>query len=392
MQPKSTFLLVCICTFVCARAVSAQTSVSDNSGGATSLQQTLRRIQSGSGGGDGALPTSQDVSQMEQLVQSYVSSKRFMGSVLVALGHHVLLSKGYGFANLEWNVPNSPSTKFRLGSITKQFTAASILLLEQRGKLSVDDSVKKYIPNALAGWDEITIFNLLTHTSGIPDLTGFLDWQSLEPFPSTPEKLVARFRDKPLDFQPGEKYSYSNSGYVLLGYLIEQISGETYEKFIQDNIFTPLGMSDSGYGSNSAIILHRASGYSLSKSELVNANFVDTSVLFSSGGIYSTTEDLLRWEDGLFGGKLLSAASLLKMTTPFNGDYAFGLGVLTINGHKTIGHTGGIEGFNTALNYYPDDRLTIVVLANQNGKAPLEIEMNLAAIVYGERAVLPIGQ
>jgi len=326
---------------------------------------------------------------MEQLVQSYVSSKRFMGSVLVALGHHVVLSKGYGFANLEWNVPNSPSTKFHLGSITKQFTAASILLLEERGKLSGDDPVRKYITDAPAGWGEIRISNLLTHTSGIPDLTGFPDWKSLEPFPSTPEKLVARFRDKPLDFQPGEKFSYSNSGYVLLGYLIEQISGEPYEQFIQDNIFTPLGMSASRYGSNSAITLHRASGYSLSKNELVNADFVDTSVLFSSGGIYSTTEDLLRWEEGLFGGKLLSATSLQKMTTPFKGDYAFGLGVITINGHKTIGHTGGIEGFNTALNYYPDDKLTIVVLANQNGKAPLEIEMNLAAIVHGERACCP---
>jgi CubicO group peptidase (beta-lactamase class C family) len=289
-------------------------------------------------------------------------------------------------------VPNSPSTKFRLGSLTKQFTAASILLLEDRGKLKVDDPVKKFMPDAPPAWAKITIFNLLTHTSGIPDLTGFPDWQSLEPFPSTPEKLVARFRDKPLDFQPGEKFSYSNSGYVLLGYLIERISGQPYGDFIQDNIFTPLGMSDSGCASTSIITLHIASGYSPSKSGLVDADFVDPSVLFSSGGIYSTTEDLLRWEGGLFGRRLLSAASLQKMTTPFKGDYAFGLGVLTINGHKTIGHTGGIEGFNTALNYYPDDKLTIVVLANQSNKAPLEIETKLAAFVHGESVELPPGQ
>jgi CubicO group peptidase (beta-lactamase class C family) len=135
-----------------------------------------------------------DVSRMDQVVQSYVADKTFMGSVLVARGDHVLLSKGYGSANLEWNIPNSPATKFRLGSVTKQFTAASILLLEERGKLKTDDPVKKYMPDTPAAWDKITIFNLLTHTSGIPNFTGFPDYRSQEPFDTTPEKLVARFR------------------------------------------------------------------------------------------------------------------------------------------------------------------------------------------------------
>ena len=198
---------------------------------------------------------------MDQVVQSYVSNKTFMGSVLVARGSEVLLNKGYGSANLEWDIPDSPSTKYRLGSITKQFTAASILLLEERGKLKVDDPVKKYLADAPAVWDKITIFHLLTHTSGIPNFTSFPEYPKLEPFPITADKLVAVFRDKPLDFQPGEKWSYSNSGYVLLGYLIEKVSGDTYEKFLQENIFTPLGMKDSGYDSNSAVIAHRAAGY-----------------------------------------------------------------------------------------------------------------------------------
>src|ERR1700675_4716557 len=184
----------------------------------------------------------EDLARMEQVVQSYVSDKKFMGSVLVARGDEVLLSKGYGSANLEWNIPNSPATKFRLGSVTKQFTAASILLLEERGKLKTDDLVKKYMPDAPAAWDKITIFHLLTHTSGIPNFTGFAEYGPTESLPTTPEKLVARFRDRPLDFQPGEKWSYSNSGYVLLGYLLEKVSGETYEKFLQANIFGPLGM------------------------------------------------------------------------------------------------------------------------------------------------------
>jgi CubicO group peptidase (beta-lactamase class C family) len=331
----------------------------------------------------------QDASRMDQVVQSYVSDKSFMGSVLVARGDQVLLSKGYGSANLEWNVPNSPATKFRLGSVTKQFTAASILLLEERGKLKTDDPVKKFVPDAPAAWDKITIFHLLTHTSGIANFTSFPDYPSQEPFATTPEKLVARFRDKPLDFEPGDKWSYSNSGYVLLGYILEKASGQSYEKFLQENIFTPLGMKDSGYDSNSAIIPRRAAGYAPGKDGPVNAGFVHMSIPFSAGALYSTTEDLLRWEHGLLGGKLLSAASLARMTTPVKNDYAFGLTVRTVNGHKVIEHGGGIEGFNTELAYYPDDKLTVVVLGNVSGAAPGTIATKLAELCHGEAVKLP---
>jgi CubicO group peptidase (beta-lactamase class C family) len=329
-----------------------------------------------------AAARAQDASRLDQIVQSYVSDKTFMGTVLVARDSKVLFSKGYGMANLEWDIPNAPSTKFRLGSVTKQFTAASILLLEERGKLKVEDPVKKYMPDAPAAWDKITIFHLLTHTSGIPSFTGFADYQQTEPFETTPEKLVARFRDKPLEFQPGEKWNYSNSGYVLLGYLIEKISGQKYVTFIQENIFTPLGMKDSGYDSNSKIIPHRAAGYAPSKDGPVNAGFIHMSIPFSAGSLYSTTEDLLRWERGLFGGKVLSAASLQKMTTPFKQDYAFGLSVHTAGGHKVIDHGGGIEGFNTHLAYYPDDQLTVVVLGNLNGPAS-DIAGKLGAAAIG---------
>ncbi len=330
-----------------------------------------------------------NLSRMDQVIQSYVSNKQFMGSALVARDGTIVLSKGYGFANLEWEVPNSPTTKFRLGSITKQFTAACILLLEERGKLKIDDPVKKYMPDAPAAWDKVTLFNLLTHTSGIPSFTGFPDYGSTEAIPTTPEKLVARFRDKPLEFQPGEKWNYSNSGYVLLGYLIEKISQQSYSQFVQENIFNPLGMMDSGYDSNSAVILHRASGYTPGPKGVMNTGFIDMSIPFSAGGLYSTTEDLLRWERGLMGGKLLSPASLQKMTTPFKNDYALGLAVRTVNGHRLIEHGGGIEGFNTELAYYPDDRLTVVVLANLNGQAPEEIASKLAALLHGETVVLP---
>lgn len=331
---------------------------------------------------------SESVARMEQIIQANVP-KQFMGTVLVAQDGKVLLDKGYGFANLEWEIPNTPTTKFRLGSITKQFTAASILLLEERGKLKVDDPVKKYMPDAPAAWDKITIFHVLTHTSGIPSFTGFPDYESTEAIPTTPEKLVVRFRDKPLEFEPGTKWNYSNSGYVLLGYLLEKISGQKYSEFVQQNIFTPLGMKDSGYDSNSAVIARRAAGYSRSPNGPVNAGYVDMTIPFSAGALYSTTEDLLRWEQGLFGGKVLKAESLAKMTTPFKEDYAFGLAVHSSNGHKVIEHGGGIEGFNTQLSYYPDDKLLVAVLANLNGPFAGQIAANLAKVAHGEKVVLP---
>jgi len=199
----------------------------------------------------------QDPARLEQIVQSYVAGNHFMGTVLVAKGDQVILSKGYGSANLEWNIPDTPSTKFRLGSITKQFTAARILLLEERGKLKIEDPLRKYMADAPPAWDKITIYNVLTHTSGIPNFTSFPDYATTEALPSPAEKTVSRFRDKPLDFEPGLKFSYSNSGYVLLGYLIQKISGQSYDKFLQENIFCTAG--NEGFGIRFQLRRDRAS-------------------------------------------------------------------------------------------------------------------------------------
>jgi CubicO group peptidase (beta-lactamase class C family) len=330
-----------------------------------------------------------DVARADKIVQSFVASSQFMGSVLVARDGQILVDKGYGYADLEWQVPNTPETKFRLGSMTKQFTAAAILLLEERGKLSTDDLVKKYMPDTPAAWDKMTIYHLLTHTSGIPNFTSFPDYRSSEGTPTTPAQLVARFRDKPLDFQPGEKWNYSNSGYVLLGYLIEKISGQSYRSFLEENFFKPLGMNDSGYDSNSAVILHHASGYSPGPKGPVNAGYIDMSVPFSAGALYSTTHDLLRWEEALYGGKVLSPAALKKMTTPFKQNYACGLMVQTVRGHTAYEHGGAIEGFNTDMAYYPDEKLTLIALSNLNGNAPNSILEQLGEVAHGEKAALP---
>jgi CubicO group peptidase (beta-lactamase class C family) len=329
-----------------------------------------------------------DAARMNQVALSFANAKQFMGSVLVARGDEPLFDKSYGMANLEWNVPNTSTTKFRIGSLTKQFTAAAILLLEERGKLRTEDPVKKYLPDTPTAWDKLTVFNVLTHTGGIPDFTSFPDYAQKSLTPMSAEQLVAWFKEKPLEFEPGAKFSYSNSDYILLGYLIERLSGETYEKFLQENIFTPLGMKDSGYDSNSAIIERRAAGYSPGPAGLVNAGYVNMTVPYGAGALYSTTHDLVKWEQGLFGGRLLRPESLAKMTTPFKDNYGFGLVIQTTGGFKNVWHNGGIQGFSTSLAYYPDSKITVAVLANFNSSAPDEMLFKLAAVAHGQGVVL----
>jgi CubicO group peptidase (beta-lactamase class C family) len=321
---------------------------------------------------------------MEQVVQAEVAKKVFMGSVLVARGGDIVLSKGYGMANVEWEIPNAPSTKFRLGSITKQFTAASILLLEQRGKLSVEERVKTYLPDVPASWDRITVRNLLTHTGGIPNFTALPAYREMQVSPTSPEKIIAMVKDRPLDFEAGEKMSYSNSGYVVLGAIIEKISGGTYAEFVQKNLFSPLGMSDSGYDSHSIIIPRRAAGYMPGANGPINAGYIDMTVPHAAGALYSTTLDLLKWEQALFAGKVVTPASLEKMTTPFKNNYAYGLTVQTVKGRKVIAHDGGIDGFNTHMAYYPDSKVTVIVLGNLNGRGPAEIGGKLEALAHGD--------
>jgi CubicO group peptidase (beta-lactamase class C family) len=334
-------------------------------------------------------PATDPQARMQQIIANYADDRSFMGTVLVVKDGKTLIDQGYGSADLEWNIPDSPTTKFRLGSITKQFTAASILLLQERGKLNIDDPVSKYMPDAPASWSKVTIYNVLTHTSGIPNFTSFPDYRSTEWKDTNPTELVARFRDKSLEFEPGTKFNYSNSGYVLLGYLIEKISGQTYGDFLQQNIFTPLGMKDTGIDSNAAILPQRAQGYRRTPRGIEHDGYISMTIPFSAGALYSTTGDLLKWEQGLFGGKVLKPESLAKMMTPFKGGYGCGLFIRTVDGHKLITHGGGIEGFNTSLNYYPDDRLTVIVLGNLTGGAPDMIASNLGKVALGQQVILP---
>jgi CubicO group peptidase (beta-lactamase class C family) len=304
--------------------------------------------------------------------------------VLVAKDGQPVFRRGYGLANSEWDIPNTPETKFRLGSITKQFTAASILQLVEAGKVSIDDPISKYYPDAPTAWEKVTIYHLLTHTSGIPSYTSLPDF-----FPTaksrtrmTPAEIVKLTQDKPLEFAPGEKMLYDNTGYILLGIVIEKASGQPYAAYLDQHIFKPAGMADSGYDSAETLIKRRASGYLPNGT---NAPFLEMTLPYAAGSLYSTVDDLLKWSIALEGDKLLKQGSKARMATPFKNNYAFGLVINKIAGKPVQAHGGGINGFNTHLIRFPEERVTIVTLANQNGPAADQIANGLARMYFGEK-------
>ena len=330
----------------------------------------------------------QDPERMDAVVRAAAEAEEFSGSVLVARDGEILFERGYGLANREWNVPNDGDTKFRLASVTKQFTAVAIMILHERGLIDLDAPVKTYLPDAPAAWDGVTIRHLLTHTSGVANFTDFDDYEASKTLPATIDSLIARFRDHPLDFQPGEGWTYSNSGYVLLTAVVEKASGQSYADFVSEALFQPLGMGDSGYDSHAAILPRRASGYVPTARGLVHADYIDMSIPQGAGALYSTTRDLLKWEQGLFGGRLLRPDSLTLLTTPVRNQYAFGLMIKEKDGNTTVTHSGGIEGFNTYMAYDPARRMTVIVLGNLNGPGPDQVGGSLLALARGETVTL----
>jgi len=335
----------------------------------------------------------QDLSpKFDEYMDKLAKPNRFIGSVLVARDGKILFSKGYGLANVEFDVPNTPQTKFRLGSITKQFTAAAILLLQERGKLSVRDPICKYFESCPNAWSEVTIHHLLTHTGGIPNFTSFPDYLPKMMTPVTTQEMIGRFKDKPLDFKPGEKWNYSNSGYFLLGYIIEKASGETYESFLQKNIFEPLKLTNTGYDHFDTIMKKRATGYSFVNGKMMNSLYIDMTQPYSAGSLYSTVEDLFLWNESLYNGKFLSEKSREMMMTPVLNGYGYGLGIQTRSNRKVISHGGGINGFSTYIARFADAKLTVVVLRNTDYGSPNpgQISNDLAGIALGDNPASPV--
>lgn len=326
--------------------------------------------------------------RLDQVASSYTAGNAFMGTVLVVDGDRVLLDKGYGMADLEWSIPNAPDVKFRLGSLTKQFTATLVLLLQQDGKLNISDPVSKYLPDTPKAWEKITLAELLGHTSGIPSFTDVKEFGVWRMSPHTTEEELALFRDKPLDFEPGSKFVYSNSNFEVLGAVIEKVSGKKYGDLLRERIFDPLGMKDTGLDTDELILPKRAQGYMPGPNGLVLARSESMTVPWAAGSVYSTTGDLLKWEHGLFGGKVLSADSLRAMTTPGKGDYGLGVMVANKGTLKVVAHGGGIEGFNTHLAYVPERRIAVVVLSNVNGSAPGSMGDQLLDVALGNPVTL----
>jgi CubicO group peptidase (beta-lactamase class C family) len=334
------------------------------------------------------------VDQIDRLMSLYTEYGQFNGTVLVAEKGEVIFKKGYGMANMEWDIPNQPNTKHRLGSITKQFTAMLILQLAEQGKLDLQANVNTYLPDyPEKTGGEITVHHLLTHSSGIPNYTsfqGFFQDKSRNPY--SPEEFVGEFADLDLDFKPGEKFSYSNSGYFLLGVIIEKVSGKTYEELLQENIFTPLKMTGTGYDHHGTILKNRATGYEKNGNEYKNSAYLDMSIPYAAGSLYSTVEDLYLWDQALYTEKLLSKKYMDMMFAPhipaFGGHYGYGWSVnnVPLEGLDEpllmVSHGGGINGFNTNISRVLTDKHLIVLFNNTGGADLNEMTFSIGKILY----------
>ena len=328
--------------------------------------------------------------KIDELMSQYQQYRLFNGSVLVAENGKVIFKKGYGFADMEWQIPNQPDTKFRLGSITKQFTSMLIMQLVEKGKIKLDEKLSDHLPYYRKDTGEkVTIHHLLTHTSGIPSYTGlpgFFQDISRDPYPV--EEFVKKYCSGDLEFEPGSTYRYNNSGYFLLGAIIENVTGKTYEQVLKENIFDPLQMKNTGYDRHDPILPKRAAGYEKRFEDFVNAPYLDMSLPFAAGALYSTVEDLYLWDQALYTEKLLSQKFKDIMFTPFLSNYAYGWGVTktALEGSKdslaTIAHGGGINGFSTLITRLIDDKHLIVLLNNTGGTSLGEMTQGIINILY----------
>ncbi len=324
--------------------------------------------------------------EVNAYIKPYLDIGGFNGTILIAKKGKVLLGKGYGMANYELSVPNQSRTKFHLGSVSKTFTAAAIMILQEQGKLSVRDPLTKFIPDYPNG-DKITLHHLLTNTSGIPNVNNFPEYDTQSKFPHTPADIVEMFKQKPLDFEPGTRdYTESNSNYNLLAYIIEKLSGQSYGEFLKQNIFDPLGLNDTGHDGNAlAVLSNKASGYApAGLTDFENVPFLDWSIKTGNGSIYSTVEDLYRWDRSLYTDKILKKSSRDQM---FNNGYGWFAGK-RLN-RNVVRMNGRSPGFNSEMQRYVDDDVCIIVLSNNYIPTASIIVSDLARIVFGEKYETP---
>lgn len=332
--------------------------------------------------------------KIDQLISLYAKYGQFNGAALVADNGKIVYEKGVGLANMEWNIPNTPDTKFRLGSITKQFTATLVLQLVEQGKIKLDGKLIDYLPDYRKDTGaKVTIHNLLSHTSGIPSYTslpGFFQNVSRNPF--TVDDFIKKYASGDLEFEPGTKFVYDNSGYFLLGAIIEKVTGKPYEQVLQENIFDPAGMKNSGYDHWGTILNKRATGYSRTSRGYQTAPYLDMSIPYAAGSLYSTVEDLYLWDQALYGEKILSAKSKEMMFKPNLNNYGYGFVITkatlappTKLAVPVIEHNGGINGFNTSIVRMTNDKRLIVLLDNaEDGQYLDRIALGLMSVLYDQ--------
>ena len=326
--------------------------------------------------------------QVDKYLKSQMQEHRIPGLTLeVIRDGKAIKTAAYGLANVELNVPAKPETVFEIGSITKQFTAAGILMLAQEGKLSVDDKISKYLKDPPEAWANVTVRHLLTHTSGIKSYTGldgFQIWRHL-----TQEQFIKAIGKEPMEFQPGDSWKYCNTGFNLLGYIIENVSGKNYWEFMGERVFQPLGMQATTKRLYSLVIPNRASGYEQTNHVWMNRD-TDLTEVFSAGAIASTAGDLAKWSVALDGDRLLNAASKAQMWTPVKLNdgktrkYGFGWNVDTLEGHKNIGHGGSTSGFSASIQRFPDDHLAVIILSNTDEEIATTLAKKVATFFFAQ--------
>ena len=326
--------------------------------------------------------------KVDDYIRAEMKAQEIPGvSLAVIRNGEIVLARGYGLANVELQVPVKPETIFQSGSVGKQFTATAVMMLVEENKLSLDDKITKYFPDAPETWRNITIRHLLTHTSGLGDYPENFDLRR----DYTEDELVQRVKATPLEFQPGEKWRYSNLAYVMLGVLIHKITGKFYGDFLQERIFKPLDMSTARIISEADIVPNRAAGYRVANGQLKNQNWVSPTLnTTADGALYLTVYDMAKWDAALYTEKLLKRSSLEQMWTPVKLNdgktfpYGFGWAVGTVHGHHFVEHGGSWQGFKSQISRYVDDKLTVVVFANQARANPAKLAHGVAALFNAE--------
>ena len=329
--------------------------------------------------------------QIDKIVQETMEREQVVGvSIGVVIGAEIIVAKGYGYADLENEVKASEHTVYRIGSITKQFTAVAIMQLVEQGKLKLDDDLTKFLPEYPTKGHKITIERLLNHTSGIKGITEMGDkFEKVLRLDLSHQEMIDLFSAEPFEFAPGDKFQYNNSAYYLLGCIIEKVVGTSYTKYIEEHIWDPLGMRESFYLNNTPIIRNRAEGYEVRKGKVVNDDFLSMVIPYSAGALGSSVVDLCKWQLALNKNRLIREESYRRMVTPGKLNdgkpitYGYGFFLSNLDGHRKIQHNGGINGFRTQLSYYPDDDLTIVVLCNTGSAKAAVLESRIARTVMG---------